>query len=197
MTIEADLLDALASSAQAGNGQPEQQMALLRDLLAKRLGVDLPPPDPQRYRLAARAVIETIAMVLTRVQETEGAPSEIEAGFTRDMIAAMQAAGAALEAESTDWPITDTTREFFDLVLRVHILGKLFRPLGVVSAGLGLVLAGTIVARASVQPGADGYLDHDAVGFNHAGWARLAINRTVLKILQQARPALVDLFLNV
>lgn len=186
MEVEAELLQALQTSTDgAGSVIPA-----LRERLAARLGLDLPPPDPARARLAGRAVLLALDMTLSRARQQEQAPSPEEAEFAAELHQRVRLAAAAMEAGvALDGP--EGWERYARLCLAEGLLGKDLHRLDGLFAGLGLALITLHIAHASAQPATPAELARV-----HARVARFTQNRSIREVLRAAAPALRDLALH-
>ncbi len=163
MALEARLL----ADLHALDAEPDVLIAAARDTLGEP-----GERNPERARLAMRAVIAALSAVLSQ------APDD---AFTEKMRAfATKAAG--MQAPP---PLSASDRAYLNLLLRSHIQGKSFVPYGSVAAGLGLLVLCTRLARL-VSP--------EDPGTALSAWSRFALNRTLYPLLSRAAPALVDIF---
>ena len=165
---------------------PVAAVARIRVTLASQLGIALAPADPARFQLAGRAVLEGLRLVTARaVQQGGGSPKEV--AFAGENLRRLE---QALKGWGALEPLSEEAGAYLDLLLRSNLLGKQYQAAGGPVAGLGLFLLGVQVARIC----GGGALD--PLAHHLSRFLRFANNRAALEVLQLARPALVDLFLN-
>ncbi len=184
------LEEAVLASLSQVEGTPAELVAAVRAHIAAATGLELPVAQPAQATLAYRAALEALRMTMAHVMATEQAPNAAEARFAKEMFDRIVLAQHA----HGDVPVLSAaTRAHANLLLRSHILGKQVHGDGNVLAGLGRWL---LVARAAgVLAGRRGVGEVDV-----AEWAlqftrlsRFVANRSIDRVLQAARPALVDL----
>ena len=165
---------------------PEPAVGWIRESLAALTATEAPPPDPARFRLAWRAVAEGMRLVAARaVSQGGGSPAEV--AFARENLARLE---AALATSSLD-EVSGERREYLGVLLQSFLLGKLYKGAGGPAAGLGLFLVTVQVARASAEP-----VDLDSLAHHLSRFTRFLNNHAIQRVVQAARPALEDVFLN-
>lgn len=189
MNIEAELLGRLP----AVQGGPEALVADLRGWIWERTDVEAISPRPERYRLAARAMVHTLLLVLDRVAAEPGAPAA-EQRFTVELIALLRRASERLDGPLP--PLDGDAARHLNLLLRTHLLSKAFQPFGGVGFGLGLFLFNALIGRVAAEPNARGVITAAAHSAVYTKLVRLTLNHTIQQVLLKARPALLDLFLH-
>lgn len=189
MAWEQRLLDAIAAP-----DEPERAIARLRRELYTLAGRAEPSPDPHRARMAAGAVIEALRRLMAKAAaDPDPTVPPIRLAFARDAAAMLE---QALPGLTDPGALSVGARDWLHLLLRTAVLAKSFQGVGSVAEGLGATILPVLVVRAAAERGPDG-ISAAAASTIVVRWTQLVENRAIAGVLRLARPALLDLFLNV
>lgn len=194
---ERRILEDLAGGSEDRPG-PEARIAALRRQLYALCGQEPDEPDPMRYLVAVRAALEGVYQTLAAA--TASFPPQVSAWERAFLLENLENLRRARERMAADWSALDveldpSARRYLDLSLRIRILGKQLHSAGGVAEGLGLWLLETAIARAGVPPEREAPLHAADLGPIFSAWRKLSLNAMIQRVLQLARPALVDAFL--
>jgi len=195
---EREILAELASEAADPPG-PEARISALRGQLYARCGQEPEEADPMRYLVALRAALEGVFQTLTAA--TASFPPQVSAWERAFLLENLDNLRRSRERMATDWSALDVelapdARRYLDLTLRGRVLSKQLHAAGGVAEGLGLWLLETAIARAGVPEGREPPLGAADLGPAFSAWRKLSMNTMIQRVLQLARPALVDAFLH-
>lgn len=152
-----------------------------------------------RYLVALRAALEGVFQTLTAA--TASFPPQVSAWERAFLLENLDNLRRSRERMATDWSALDVelapdAHRYLDLTLRGRVLGKQLHAAGGVAEGLGLWLLETAIARAGVPEGREPPLGAADLGPVFSAWRKLSMNAMIQRVLQLARPALVDAFLH-
>ncbi len=171
---------------------PEDGIALIRAELARRSARALPAADPERGRMAVRAVLQAMRMVMDKVLSTNQDGSAEQIAFAQMLSGWIDIARDRAEAGPPP-PLDDRGREYLSILLRSFWMARQWQSAGSVSAGLGRWLFHSTVCRylADEQP-----VTPAAWSQKYTKWNRFSVNRTVEWVMDKATPAFVDVYRN-
>jgi len=189
--------EAVLARLDRNRASPEAAVAGLREHLFSLLSLPAPDPDPGEFEDAWTRVVERLGEVVGSVRAQRRAWLEhvgrAGAGDVQDrMLRALGAAVGAAAARSLP-PMDGDSVDYLHLVLRSEVLAKEWQLLGSVSAGLGLFLAATNLARRGAA--ADRLAPND-IGAVLPHWKRFVVYPAVLPEVRRLGGLLDALFLN-
>lgn len=176
---------------------PEGHVAAVRAALHRVLDRTAPAPRPEVRHEALRAVVYALSSTLGR--GLEGAPPDLPEARRAPLAEAWRALERALDhldgLEVDDpWPeLAPSGSAYLRLVLRSRLLARRVGGPGGLPAALGGFLLHAAVARLGTEAAA-GPQDAEALGPVLSTWLRVSQLPALNGVLDQARPALVDLF---
>ena len=191
MDHEVDLLHLIEQTP----GGPSSTVTVVRGFLEDRFALTLPPPDPTRARLASRAALTALEMVMQSVLTQQQTQDPAEHNFAVEMYRMVSTARMRMEKLDSPPPFDAPSNQHLNLLLRSDLLAKRFQSVGGVSEGLGLFLLNTSVVQTTIHH------PNDVVAVGNLStllsrWVRFSLNRSIRQVLHKAKPALIDIFLH-
>lgn len=189
--LEADMLESLDADTRT----PEESVGRLRTIIQDEVGGAWPEPNAER---AAVIRLHLVEMLINALQQGLSQPAPDDPS-TRKMKRILtdslkMLTLAVTSIQETPPSLSDRSKSYFDIILRSNLMAKVVLANGALSAGLGLHLFGTHlvrhVATSSIEP-----LSPRDLGPKYAPWVRFIHNGVVQRLLDQAQPALTELFL--
>ena len=166
----------------------------LRTVLHERADRTPPPVRPEQRAAALQAILMALTLIMRHTLSQTGSEDPDRRAFAERTLADLERLTDGLEDQAP--PLAADAEVWVNLLLRSHLLGKHFAVWGGVCEGVGEMILAIEVSRRLAEVGEDGTVSAESLSAPLAHWRRFVAVGLITRILQKARPALIDLVLH-